>query len=261
MTSILQQLAHLQGGQLPEFAPSSVWLAGAGPGDPAHLTLGVATALHLADVIVYDALVDDRVLALAAPGAVLEFAGKRGGKPSAQQADITSRLIELAREGRRVLRLKGGDPFIFGRGGEEVVALIAAGIPFRVLPGLTSGLAALALSGMPGTMRGVNQALVLATGHGADGEGAPDWAALAQLDQPILIYMGMKNLPIIAAALMEGGMKADKPAAAIAWAGTDKQRRVTATLTTLADAAAQAGLEAPAILVIGDIAETDFRGL
>lgn len=256
MSDHLSHLTAMQGGTVPDFRPGSVWLAGAGPGDPAHLTLAVATALQQADVIVHDALVDDRVLTLARPGAVLEFAGKRGGKPSAQQADITSRLITLAREGRRVLRLKGGDPFIFGRGGEEVAALIDAGTPFRVLPGLSSGLAALALAGIPGTMRGINQSLVLATGHGAEDQGAPDWAALARLDQPIILYMAMKNLSVIIAALIAGGMPPDRSAAMIEWVGTDRQRQVTAPLHALAATAEDAGIGAPAIIVIGEIAAT-----
>src|SRR5579859_3126679 len=126
---------------LPRFPPGEVWLAGAGPGDPGLLTLHVANALSQADVILYDALVHEAVLRLARPDTVLEFAGKRGGRPSPNQRDITERLIELARQGRKVLRLKGGDPFVFGRGGEEALGLVAAGIPFRVIPGVTSGLA------------------------------------------------------------------------------------------------------------------------
>jgi len=129
---------------VPVLAPGHVWLAGAGPGDPGLLTLDALAGLQQAEVIVYDALVDPRVLALAGRQAQLEFAGKRGGKPSATQSDISRRLVELAHAGRRVLRLKGGDPFMFGRGGEETTALAAAGIPFRVIPGITAGLAALA---------------------------------------------------------------------------------------------------------------------
>src|SRR5579862_7600054 len=129
---------------VPVLAPGHVWLAGAGPGDPGLLTLDALAGLQQADVVVYDALVDQRVLALAAAAARLEFAGKRGGKPSATQADISARLVTLAHAGCRVLRLKGGDPFVFGRGGEEAVALAVAGIPFRIIPGVTAGLAALA---------------------------------------------------------------------------------------------------------------------
>src|SRR6476620_6120585 len=152
-----------------------------------------------ADVVGHDALVDDRVLALAHPGAALEFAGKRGGRPSPSQANITDRLIAVARANNRVLRLKGGDPCMFGRGGEEALALAAAGIPFRIVPGVTSGLAALTVASIPATLRGVNQALILVTGHWED---TIDWAALVQIGQPIVLYMGRRNLDGIAAFLM-----------------------------------------------------------
>src|SRR5262249_44262845 len=160
---------------IPVLAAGHVWLAGAGPGDPGLLTLDALAGLSQADVVVHDALVDKRVLALAGPQARLEFAGKRGGKPSAAQSDISERLIELARAGQKVLRLKGGDPFVFGRGGEEALALAAAGVPFRVIPGVTAGLAALAAASIPTTLRGVNRAVIFAAGHVADGEF--DWAA------------------------------------------------------------------------------------
>jgi uroporphyrin-III C-methyltransferase len=143
----------------PRFEPGHVWLAGAGPGDPGLLTLHALAGLAEADVVVHDALVDARVLALAHPGATLEFAGKRGGKPSPSQGNITDRLVALARANLRVLRLKGGDPCVFGRGGEEALALAAAGIPFRIIPGVTSGLAALTVASIPATLRGVSQAL------------------------------------------------------------------------------------------------------
>ena len=145
--------------------PGHVWLAGAGPGDPGLLTLHALAGLAQADVVVHDALVDARVLALAHPGATFEFAGKRGGKPSPSQANITDRLIALARAGHRVLRLKGGDPCVFGRGGEEALALAAAGIPFRIIPGITSGLAALTVASIPATLRGREPGLILVTGH------------------------------------------------------------------------------------------------
>ena len=136
----LEALAILHG-RFPKMEPGHVWLAGAGPGDPGMLTLDALAALVQADVIVHDALVDKQTLALARPGATLEFAGKRGGRPSTQQTDITARLIELARQGHKVLRLKGGDPFVFGRGGEEAIALAEAGIPYRIVPGITAGIA------------------------------------------------------------------------------------------------------------------------
>jgi len=239
---------------IPVFEPGHVWLAGAGPGDPGLLTLDALAGLAQADTVVHDALVDARVLALAGPQARLEFAGKRGGKPSATQADISHRLVELARAGRRVLRLKGGDPFVFGRGGEEALTLAAAGIPFRVIPGVTAGLAALAAAAIPATLRGVNRAVILAAGHGADEDF--DWAPLARTGAPIVFYMVMHNLARIAGALLQAGMSASTPAAVIASATTPHQRVLVSTLETLvADVRAQ-NFEPPAIVVIGDIVAT-----
>src|SRR5215468_9273516 len=207
----------------PVLAPGHVWLAGAGPGDPGLLTLDALAGLSQADVVVHDALVDRRVLALAGPHARLEFAGKRGGKPSATQADISRRIIELAKAGERVLRLKGGDPFVFGRGGEEAITLAAAGVPFRVIPGVTSGLAALAAAAIPATMRGVNRAVIFAAGYGAD-EANVDWGALARTGEPIILYMPMHHLETIANALMHGGASPQTPAAIIASATTSEER-------------------------------------
>src|SRR6266481_3261163 len=198
----------------PVLAPGHVWLAGAGPGDPGLLTLDALAGLAQADVVVHDALVDKRVLALAGAQAGLEFAGKRGGKPSATQADISQRLIALARAGKRVLRLKGGDPFVFGRGGEEAMTLARAGVPFRIIPGVTAGLAALAAAGIPATLRGINRAVVFAAGHGAEEDF--DWAPLARTGQPIVLYMVMHNLERIAAALMRAGLAGSTPSAVIA---------------------------------------------
>jgi len=250
-TTLTAAAALLAGG--PRFEPGHVWLVGAGPGDPALLTLAAVAALAAADVIVHDALVDPRILALARPEAAREFAGKRGGKPSAQQADITARLVDLARGGRRVLRLKGGDPFVFGRGGEEALALAAAGVPFRVVPGVTSGLAGLAGARIPATMRTVNQAVILATGHAGTGPGGLDWAALAATGQPIVLYMATASLRPIAAALVAGGLSPDTPAAIVADATLPGERVLVATLSTLADAVAAAGIAPPAVVAIGGI--------
>jgi uroporphyrin-III C-methyltransferase len=170
---------------LPRFRPGEVWLAGAGPGDPGLLTLHVVNALSQADIILYDALVHDAVLRLARPEVVLEFAGKRGGRPSAIQRDITERLIELARQRRRVLRLKGGDPFVFGRGGEEALRLAAAGISFRVLRGVTAGLAGLAYASIPATTRDTNHGIILVTGQYAAGnERSLDWGRSSGRNYP-----------------------------------------------------------------------------
>ncbi len=243
-------LAARRGG-VPVFAQGHVWLAGAGPGDPGLLTLDALAGLSQADVIVHDALVDARILALAGADGRLEFAGKRGGKPSATQADISGRLIALARAGCRVLRLKGGDPFVFGRGGEEAVALAAAGIPFRIIPGVTAGLAALAAAAIPATMRGINRAVIFAAGHGADEDF--DWAPLVRTGQPIVLYMVMHNLERIAAALAAAGLGGDTPAAVIASATTPDQRIVVATLEKLAATVREQNIEPPAIVVVGEI--------
>src|ERR1700720_3037352 len=191
----------------PDFAPGEVWLAGARPGDPGLLTLHALHALRTADDIVHDALVDPRILELAGSQAKLIFAGKRGGKPSAQQGDINELLIERARMRRRVLRLKGGDPFVFGRGGEEALALTRAGLRFRIIPGITSGLAAAALAGIPATMRQTNHAVILAAGsRAADGTSSVEWENLARTGQPIILYMPMGNLAEIMGAFQRGGM-------------------------------------------------------
>ncbi|MDT7950401.1 MAG: uroporphyrinogen-III C-methyltransferase [Acetobacteraceae bacterium] len=248
---------------LPELLPGHVWLAGAGPGDPGLLTLHGLHALGQADTVVFDALVDQRIVDFIRPGADRLFAGKRGGRPSAIQGDITATLIELARQGRRVLRLKGGDPFVFGRGGEEVLALAEHGIPFRVIPGISSGLAALTAAFIPATLRGENQAIVLATGHSADAAevlpGDVDWATLARLGQPMVLYMAVSHMAAITAALTGAGMAPEMPAAAIVWATTPKQRVLVTTLGGLADLVEREKLRSPAIVVIGTIVQTRAR--
>ena len=243
---------------MPVLPAGHVWLAGAGPGDPGLLTLYALAGLAHADVIVHDALVDKRVLALARPQARLEFAGKRGGRPSAVQADISKRLIELANEGRRVLRLKGGDPCVFGRGGEEAMALAAAGVPFRIIPGVTSGLAALAAASIPATLRQVNRAIILAAGHGGEDDGY-DWGPLARTGEPIVLYMVMHNLERISQALIGAGRHPNTPAAAISAATTGAERIVVSTLARIAAEARQQALESPAIVVVGDIVKMRER--
>jgi uroporphyrin-III C-methyltransferase len=248
----IQLLAALRG-KYPSFVPGSVWLVGAGPGDPGLLTLDALAGLLQADVVVHDALVDARVLALARPDAQMQFAGKRGGKPSIAQEDICTQLVAHARRGLRVLRLKGGDPFVFGRGGEEVLALAVAGIPFRVVPGVTAGLGGLASACIPATMRGVNHAIILATGHDPDEDGGMDWAALARTRQPIVLYMGLRNLDKIATALMRGGLPGNTPAAVIASATLADQQILVSSLDRIAVEADPANFAPPAMAVIGDI--------
>jgi uroporphyrin-III C-methyltransferase len=237
---------------VPVLAPGHVWLAGAGPGDPGLLTLDALAGLAQADVVVHDALVDQRVLALAGPRARLEFAGKRGGKPSATQADISQRLVRLAQAGERVLRLKGGDPCLFGRGGEEAMALAAAGVPFRIIPGVTAGLGALAAASIPATLRGINRAIIFAAGHGAEDD-AFDWAPLARAGQPIVLYMVMHNLEKITHAMIRAGMDRQTPAAVIASATTAEERILVSTLDRVAADTRAQGFEPPAIVVVGEI--------
>jgi uroporphyrin-III C-methyltransferase len=247
-----QKLEALRAG-FPVLQPGHVWLVGAGPGDPGLLTLAALAALDAADVVVHDALIDPRVLSLARPGALIERAGKRGGAPSVPQDEISRRLIALARSGRRVVRLKGGDPFVFARGGEEALALAEAGVPFRILSGVTAGLAGLVAASIPATLRGVNQAIILATGHAASGPDGLDWAALAKTGQPLVIYMAMHRIAAIAAALVAGGLAESTPAAVIAAATLPEERILISTLRDVAAAAARAKLEAPAILAVGAI--------
>ncbi len=190
----------------PDLLPGWVWLCGAGPGDPGLLTLHALNALRQADVIVYDALVSEAILDWG-PQAERIYAGKRGGKPSHVQRDISLRLVDLARAGRRVLRLKGGDPFVFGRGGEEAQTLVQHGVPIRIVPGITAGIAGLAYAGIPVTHRDVNQSVTFVTGHDRDGNAptALDWAGIARGSQVIVIYMGMKHIGEIAARLIAAG--------------------------------------------------------
>jgi uroporphyrin-III C-methyltransferase len=236
----------------PDFPPGEVWLTGAGPGDPRLLTLLALHALRSAEDIVHDALVDARILALAGPAARLHFAGKRGGKPSPHQRDINETIIALARAGRRVLRLKGGDPFVFGRGGEEALALTRAGIRFRVIPGVTAGLAGAALAGVPATTRDTNHAVILASGHRAvDETAAADWERIARTGQPIVLYMAMAHLAAITAAFQRGGLPADTPVAIVSAATTPEERVLDTRLGSAAADAAAAGIGPPAIIVVG----------
>jgi uroporphyrin-III C-methyltransferase len=240
----------------PELSPGWVWLVGAGPGDPGLVTLHALNALSQADAIIYDALVDERILAWARPGTQVEYAGKRGGKPSPKQRDISLRLIELAKAGRRVLRLKGGDPFIFGRGGEEGQALVRAGIPIRVVPGITAAVAGLAYAGIPATHRAVNQAVTFFTGHDATGNapGALDWAALARSSPVLIGYMAIKTLPAIADSLIGAGRAPDEPVAIVVDATLPSMQVVETTLARAAADFAATGLEPPAIVCIGRVA-------
>ncbi|KZM49964.1 uroporphyrinogen-III C-methyltransferase [Labrenzia sp. OB1] len=240
---------------LPEFEPGWVWLAGAGPGDPGLLTLHALNGLRQADVIVYDALVDQSILTWAKPGAVTDYAGKRGGKPSPQQRDITLKLIDYARKGKRVLRLKGGDPFVFGRGGEEALGLVAAGVPFRVIPGITAGIGGLAYAGIPATHRDCNQAVTFLTGHDQTGltPDAVNWDGIAKGSPVIVMYMAMKHLEAIAGKLIAGGRSVDEPVGIVCNASLVGQRVLETTLGRCFEDAAVAKLEPPAIVCVGEV--------
>ena len=241
--------------ELPDFLPGSVWLVGAGPGDPGLLSVLALHALDHADIVVYDALVDPRILALAPAGAALDHAGKRGGRPSPSQPDISARLIRLAQEGRRVLRLKGGDPCVFGRGGEEALALATAGIPFRIVPGITAGIGGLAYAGIPVTHRDINSAVTFVTGHSSDGAvpDGVDWEAIAGGSPVIVLYMGLRHIAAIAARLIAAGRMPDEAVAIVSKATTPAQKVVVTSLAEAASAAAVAGIEGPTIIAIGEV--------
>lgn len=240
---------------LPPFKPGWVWLVGTGPGDPGLLTVHAVNAINQADVIVFDALVNPTILKLAPSGCVVEYAGKRGGKPSAKQRDITLRLIDLARQKKRVLRLKGGDPFIFGRGGEEALALVNAGIPFRVVPGISAGVGALAYAGIPLTHRDTNQAVTFLTGHDAHGAvpSAVNWEALAKGSPVIVMYMALKHHEVIVSKLIEAGRRPDESVAVIRDATLPTQEVVETTLANLPSVVVQRAIQPPAIIVVGPV--------
>ncbi|ARM88822.1 uroporphyrinogen-III C-methyltransferase [Rhizobium sp. CIAT894] len=247
---LTNQLSHL-----PALEPGSVWLVGAGPGDPGLLTLLAAKGLAEADVIVHDALVNEDCLKLAHPGAELEYAGKRGGKPSAKQRDISLRLVELARAGKRVLRLKGGDPFVFGRGGEEALTLVEHNIPFRIVPGITAGIGGLAYAGIPVTHRDINHAVTFLTGHDSSGI-VPDrinWEAIGQGSPVIVMYMAMKHIAEISARLIAAGRPPSEPVAFVCNAATGRQKVLETTLGEAPAAVATSGFEPPAVVVVGEV--------
>ncbi|MCO6407458.1 uroporphyrinogen-III C-methyltransferase [Hoeflea alexandrii] len=240
---------------LPQMKPGEVWLVGAGPGDPGLLTLHAANALAQADVIVHDALVNADCLKLARTGAVLEYAGKRGGKPSAKQRDISLRLVELAREGHRVLRLKGGDPFVFGRGGEEALTLVEHHVPFRIVPGVTAGIGGLAYAGIPVTHRDTNHTVTFLTGHDSTGvvPDRIDWDGVARGSQVIVMYMAMKHILTITSRLIGAGRSPDEPVAFVTDASTSTQQVLETTLARAADDVEASGLQPPAIVVVGEV--------
>ncbi|EBA11753.1 uroporphyrinogen-III C-methyltransferase [Roseobacter sp. CCS2] len=236
----------------PTLEPGWVWLCGAGPGDPGLLTLHAVNALRQADVVIYDALVQEQILSWA-PQAEHIYAGKRGGKPSAKQRDISLRLVDLARDGKRVLRLKGGDPFVFGRGGEEAQTLVQHNIPIRIIPGISAGIGGLAYAGIPVTHRDVNQSVTFVTGHDQSGHtpSSLDWVSISKGSQVIVIYMGMKHIAQIASQLLKAGRSPHEPAAVVTTATTDAQQVLETTLGTIVADIDAANFAPPAIICIG----------
>jgi uroporphyrin-III C-methyltransferase len=230
-----------------------VWLVGAGPGDPELLTLKALRLLQGADVVVHDCLTPQPILDLARPGARLIDVGKRKSRHTLPQEGINQLLVGLAREGLAVVRLKGGDPFMFGRGGEELIALRAAGIEAYVVPGVTAALAAAADAGAPLTHRGLAQAVTFVTGHAASGaEPELDWAALAKTNHTVAIYMGLSTAGLIAARLIAAGRGAATPVAVVESASLPEERRLVTTLAELA--CAVAALDGPALMIVGEVA-------
>ena len=236
-----------------------VWLVGAGPGDPDLLTVKALRLLQGADVVVHDRLTPQPILALAGAGARLIDVGKRKSRHTLPQDGINQLLVGLARDGLNVVRLKGGDPFMFGRGGEELLALREAGIEAHVAPGVTAALAAAADAGVPLTHRGLAQAVTFVTGHAASGaEPDLDWTALAKANQPGAIDMGLSTAPAIAARLIAAGRASSTPVAVVESASLPEERRL---LTTLADlGAAVADLDGPALLIVGEVASLADTG-
>ena len=240
----------------PEFLPGWVWMVGGGPGDPGLVTLHALNALQQADIIIFDALVDKSLLRWARTEAKVEYAGKRGGKASPKQRDISHRLIELSRQHKRVLRLKGGDPFVFGRGGEEAQTLVQAGTKLRIIPGISAGIGGLAYAGIPVTHRDVNQSVTFLSGHDRTGlmPSAIDWHAISKGSQVIVMYMAIKHMPDICEKLLAAGRDPDEPVAVVKNATRADMQVLETTLTKAHNDITRSGIGAPAIVCIGRVA-------
>lgn len=252
--------AEARAGQTPREQREStgkgfVSLVGAGPGDPGLLTVAGSRRLSRADVIIYDRLAHPDLLDLAPPRAERIYMGKSNGRHVAEQTQINELLRRLAREGKRIVRLKGGDPFVFGRGGEEAGFLAKAGIPFEIIPGISSAVAVPAYAGIPVTDRRHASSVAFVTGHRCPDDSDVDWPGLATSVDTLVILMGMRRLPAIVSTLVRHGRPAETPSAVIQWGTTERQKTVTAPLSRLPQTVAAAGLEAPAIIVIGSVVD------
>ncbi|MCZ0755873.1 uroporphyrinogen-III C-methyltransferase [Anoxybacillus sp. J5B_2022] len=231
-----------------------VYLVGAGPGDPELITVKGLTCIQKADVILYDRLINERLLSYAKKGAELIFCGKLPGYHTMQQETINHFLIHHAKKGKVVVRLKGGDPFVFGRGGEEAEALAKHGIDFEIVPGITAGIAAAAYAGIPVTHRNFSSSVAFVTGHKRDGSQEEiKWESLAKGIDTIAIYMGISNLPYIRDQLIKHGKAPSTPVAVIQWGTLYEQRTVTATLETIVEAVQQKRIENPSMIIIGEV--------
>lgn len=234
-----------------------VYLVGAGPGDPGLMTLKGKDLLQHADVVVYDALVSPPILSMVGSQTQMINAGKRRGRHSKLQSETTQLLIELAQQHTIIVRLKGGDPFVFGRGGEEMGDLIKAGVPVEVVPGITAGIAASAYAGIPVTHRGYSSSVTFVTGHEAIGKYRPqvNWTAIAQGSETIVIYMGLHNLPAIVEQLQNGGLLKETPIALVRWGTCPEQSDLVGNLGNIVQKVQETGFEAPAIAIIGKVVE------
>ena len=232
-----------------------VYLVGAGPGDPGLLTVKAKTLIECADVVVFDALVSEPILSFINPYAERIHAGKRRGRHSMSQDEITKVLLQKAHEHAVVVRLKGGDPFVFGRGGEEMSDLMAASVPVEVVPGITAGIAAPAYAGIPVTHRGYSSSVTFVTGHESIGKYRPsvNWKAISAASETIVIYMGIHNLSNITKSLIAAGLSAKTPIALIRWGTRPEQEELMGTLETIVEEVEKQGFEAPAIAIVGKV--------